>query len=194
MTRIYLVRHAQAVRDSQADEAVLSRLGKKQAALVGQRLVCEKIRILLASPLPRARQTAETISNFLKAPVLETPGLEELNWRVWHKTGHWPFDKARTHVDEIERIEEQRATLSRYQKKALSLLDQIYKEYRNQTLVIVTHGNVIRSILTGILGAGVVGFLAIEISNTGLSLIEVGGRGHAKVVFVNDHCHLKPLD
>ena len=193
MTRLFLVRHAQALRDSQADDVPLSELGQKQAALVGQRLGGEEIHLLLASPLIRARQTAETISSFVKAPVIEQPGLEELNWRVWYKRGHWPFDEARGRVDEIENLDQQQATLRQFQKKALGMLDQIYKEYRDQSLAITTHGNVIRSILTGILGAGVTGFLSLEMANTGLSLVTVDQEGHAKIIFINDYCHLKPL-
>lgn len=54
MSRLWVVRHAEAV----PDESALSEVGRRQAALLGERLAGEPITRISHSPLPRAAETA----------------------------------------------------------------------------------------------------------------------------------------
>jgi phosphohistidine phosphatase SixA len=61
MSRLWIARHAQAV----PDQSGLSEAGKRQAALLGERLADAGITRISHSPLPRAVQTAQIVAQSL---------------------------------------------------------------------------------------------------------------------------------
>jgi broad specificity phosphatase PhoE len=122
---------------------------------------------------------------------VETPGLEELNWEVWHKEGErWDFVTAQEHLEDLPLFDEQSAFLRIAQEKAQAQINNIYKENIGRTIAVISHGNVIRSFLTGIMGASVIGFLSLDIALTGISLIEINEKGRYKILFINNSDHL----
>ena len=75
---IYLLRHANADTEASTDDGrTLSEKGREQAATVAR--FCEaqelQVSIVLTSPLPRAHQTAEPVSEALGAKLLVCPWL-----------------------------------------------------------------------------------------------------------------------
>lgn len=79
-TRIYLVRHAQAVSEdgSYGPNTQLSDLGRKQAYLVAEAFTNIKdINAIYTSPYPRAKETAELIGRKIKLTVSEDIRLSE---------------------------------------------------------------------------------------------------------------------
>ena len=190
-TKIYLIRHAEpTARDI---DRPLSEIGQRQAAKVAENLRDSGISLIYASPLKRARETAEFVANVCKSEIVERPGLEELNWEVWHKEGEkWDFVTAQEHLEDLPLFEEQNAFLRIAQDRAQDQINAIYKENVGRTVAVISHGNVIRSFLTGIMGAHVIGFLSLDIALTGVSLIEMNDRGRYKILFINNSDHLFP--
>ena len=76
--RIIFVRHGEP--DYQKD--CLTETGHKQAELVAKRLVDENISEIWASPLGRARETAEHTSKLLGLPVKELDFMKEIYWAM----------------------------------------------------------------------------------------------------------------
>lgn len=188
-TKIFLIRHAEPV--SRQGDTALSRWGELQAAKTAERLREEKIILIYASPLARAKQTAQFLANVCGCQIVERPGLEELNWEIWLKeAGSWDFQTARERMEEVPIHEEQGAYLRLAQQKALKQINEIYKENIGRNIAIISHGNVIRSFLTGIMGANVMGFLSLDIALMGISLIEIDEKGHYKILYINDYKHL----
>ncbi len=78
---LWLVRHgeteANATRVVQRPEAALSPRGRAQAACVARRLADTAVRLVLASDLRRAVETAEAIAGTLGVPLELDPGLRE---------------------------------------------------------------------------------------------------------------------
>jgi phosphohistidine phosphatase len=69
--RVYLCRHAKAAPGRPDEERELTGKGRRQAAALGERLaeLAEPPVVVLASPLVRARQTAEAIATATGAPL-----------------------------------------------------------------------------------------------------------------------------
>jgi broad specificity phosphatase PhoE len=90
--RLYIVRHGESLgnlagtlQGSRIDEP-LSPRGLKQAEALSERLASEPIDTLFASPMIRARQTAEILNLPHRAPVFIDADLVEFDWGVW--SGH----------------------------------------------------------------------------------------------------------
>jgi phosphohistidine phosphatase len=75
--RVYLCRHAKAAPGEPDEERELTGKGRRQAAELGERLAAlpEPPVVVLASPLVRARQTAEAIAAATGAPLELEPRL-----------------------------------------------------------------------------------------------------------------------
>lgn len=83
-TVLYIVRHGESMGNLSRHlqgrtDAPLSPHGEEQAALVAQRLKREPITAVYASPLKRARQTAEAIAALHGLPVVTDDRLMEIN-------------------------------------------------------------------------------------------------------------------
>lgn len=195
ITQIYLIRHAEpvAIHGSASDAAPLSERGKKQAQALAQRLKDVPLDSIYASPFQRAQDTALETAGLKGMEVKIEGGLEEVNWKAWPEIGG-DFIAAGEKAQRIPYFKERTQALQKFQKKALYHLDRIYHGNEGKIIAIFIHGNVIRCILTGILGVNLVGFISLEINQAGLSLIEVGEKGSNKIVFINDTCHLLGLE
>ena len=193
-TQIYLIRHAEPVkiRGAATDTSPLSERGKKQAQALAQRLKDVPLDVIYASPFQRAQDTALETAGLKGMEVKIERGLEEVNWQAWPKVGG-DFITAKKKAQRISYYEERTRVLQEYQRKALYHLDRIYHENEGKIVAIFIHGNVIRCVLTGVLGASLIGFISLEINQAGLTLIEVGEKGNNKIIFVNDSSHLLGL-
>ena len=82
--KLILVRHGETDWNKQRRVQGLSNLGlnetgRKQADALAQVLRKEKVDAIYASPLRRARETAQAISRFHKVEVVTIDGLKELD-------------------------------------------------------------------------------------------------------------------
>jgi|SRR3989344_2712865 len=79
--RFYFVRHGETMlnveRIKQGAEGGLSERGERQAERVGEGLQHLSIARIIASPYPRARETAMILEKYLKVPVIYSPLMVE---------------------------------------------------------------------------------------------------------------------
>src|SRR5690348_17255006 len=83
-TDLYLIRHGQTATNRAQiiqgwDSEPLNARGRQQAELTGQRLAGAGIAALYASPLGRARETAEIIGRAIGLPPTVIPELREMD-------------------------------------------------------------------------------------------------------------------
>lgn len=75
--RFYLVRHGETLLNAkhirQGEEGALSQAGRRQAEAVGKYLARFPIRRILTSTYPRARETADILSKYMRARVIASP-------------------------------------------------------------------------------------------------------------------------
>jgi len=155
-THIYLIRHGEAYSNVEPiiggmnGDKGLTPLGIAQAESLRDRLAASgEIRadVLIASPLPRARQTAEIIAPALNQPIVFEQDVEEL--RVGEADG--------MHVGEFRekyglpdyRVEPFRPIApggeywGEFMLRVATTLDRITREYVDRNIVIVCHGGVV---------------------------------------------------
>lgn len=176
--RLILVRHGET--DENAKEIVqghtdtlLNEKGKEQARKVSLRLKDEKIDMIFSSDLRRARETAEEISKFHKAPVKISKELRERNY------GSVELKFVREYSDILEKSGKARyafkpeggESFPDVVERAKRFLEKIQK-YEGKTVVIVSHGGFIRMLLSLLTGKSMEEAGSIKIYNTAVSIIE----------------------
>ncbi|HZS76513.1 MAG TPA: histidine phosphatase family protein [Ktedonobacteraceae bacterium] len=152
MTRLYLIRHAEANSAIQGfiGDGGLSPLGILQAKRLRDRLAASKeiaADVLIASTLPRARQTAEIIAPALGLPVQLDDSLQEL--RPGEADG-MPVEQFQARFGEPDYENDPYRIIApggeswaQFMLRVGSALDRIVREYEGQTIVLVCHGGVI---------------------------------------------------
>jgi len=180
---LYLVRHGEYDSGDERDPHVgkaLVPLGVAQARLLGARLRALPLRFsaFRASPLTRARQTAEILAEDLPGLELKLdPNLEECT--------------PPTRRAEIE-AEESPETLAACRAQ----LERLFAEWfrpapeGERDDLLVAHGNVIRYLVTRALGVDPKAWLEMSIGNASLTVIRVEPDGRFKVLAVGDVGHL----
>ena len=131
----------------------LNETGMEQAKIAGEKLLNEKIDVIISSPLKRAKKTAEIIRGNRDIPILIDSGITERSFgesegktreefdfdEIWNYKLNKQYKDAESVGDLFTRVQE--------------FLDKIKKEYEDKTVLIVTHGGVtvpIRATLEGI--------------------------------------------
>lgn len=207
---VYFVRHGQSVDNAspvfQSVESPLSKKGIKQAKSIAERLSTIKFETLIASPVPRAKETAQYISDKtgknttfselfverIKPSEIDGKYWVDKNankiWRAWEKTLYTPG----SHISDGENYDE---TVARVDK-ALKFLE----ERSELTLAVVTHGYFLRAIVARVLlGDNLTGAIMkriqerASIENTALTVLTFRDSFEEdfgwRLFTLNDHSH-----
>lgn len=180
---LYLVRHGeydhQDPRPPEEGKGLVS-IGVAQARLLGARLRAHGLQFdaFDASPLTRARQTAELIAEDLPGtPLRIVADLAECT----PPTRRLEVISGETEAD----LEACRVQLDRlFAERFVPASDRA----RNELLV--AHGNVIRYLVTRALGVDTHAWLEMSIHNASLTVIRVEADGRFKVIALGDSGHL----
>lgn len=154
MTQLYLIRHGEAttqVHNILRDDG-LTPLGIRQAERLRDRLAATgeiAADVLIASTLPRARQTAEILAPAFNLPIVLDDEVQEL--RVGEAEG-MTIDEFREKYGDysIERepfrpISPGGENWGQFVLRVATALERIIREYQGKNIVIVCHGVVVDS-------------------------------------------------
>lgn len=186
--RIGLIRHGETDWNARgvlqgASDIPLNVRGEKQARDAGRMLRGQEWRAIAASPLSRARRTAEIIAEHAGfAPPRLLPGLVERSFGELEGTSVLRPDGSRVPLEGHEGVEPHEEVLARTR----AALEQLARDEQGPMLV-VTHGTVIRLLMDWILG-----FPSPRVSNLGLSIIELGADEPPRALLANGY-PLAPL-
>ena len=148
-TILGLLRHGQTdwnidLRLQGSTDIPLNETGKEQARQAALALNPEDWDLIIASPLSRARNTAEIIAQELSMNVVIVPELIERSFGAAEGLDHASWRKLyESHVP-IEGLE----SLEDLRLRTHLLLDLIANEYSGQRVLAVSHGAFIRKVLT----------------------------------------------
>lgn len=208
---VYFVRHGRSEDNVapvfQSPDSPLDEGGRKQAGNIADRISRLSFEALVSSPFPRAKQTAEAIAavtgktaeyselfverikpTYINGKPYTDKKAEDL-WRQWEKSLYTPGMR----VEDGENFEDLIARADR----ALTFL----RERKEKSLVVVTHGYFLRTIVARVLLGG---FLSGEIfkniqrvasmENTGLTVLQYRAAFEEDPAWhlwiYNDHAHL----
>lgn len=156
--KLLLTRHGQtdwniALKIQGTTDIELNETGIKQAEETKEKLKKEKIDIIIASPLKRARKTAEIIAEGRNIPIIIDKDIQERRFgefegktpeefdfdEIWNYKLNKKYKEAESTGDVFERIQR--------------FLEKIKEKYKDKTVLVVTHGGVtmpMRVILEGV--------------------------------------------
>lgn len=149
--KIYVIRHGETVWNSvgivQGRSANrLSELGKTQVMQSAEKLADKNIDVIISSPVYRTMQTANIINKKLHKKIVKDERITEIHQGIYTKRvkkGLTKQEKDRKNLrlkeDGVESYEEA------YERVKL-FIEDIKVRYANQTVLIVTHRSIARSV------------------------------------------------
>jgi probable phosphomutase (TIGR03848 family) len=198
MTVLHLLRHGEhslvgRVLAGRMPGVGLSERGRAEIAAVAERLAGEPIAALYASPLQRTRETAEIVAARLGLPVAFHDELLELDFGEW--TGA-TFDSIRADP-RWQAWSTQRSlatipggeSMREVQRRAVEALLEIADRHREEAVVVVSHGDVIRAVLVFALGMPLDFYGRLEVAQGSLSTLRLDAAG-IRVIAINERPRL----
>lgn len=148
-TLLGLLRHGQTdwnidLRLQGSTDIPLNETGRAQALQAASVLNREDWDVIIASPLSRAKDTADIVAKELGMNVVIVPELIERSFGVAEGLDHASWRKmyeSHAVIEGLESLEDLRA-------RTTLLLDLIANEYAGQRVLAVSHGAFIRKVLT----------------------------------------------
>ncbi|MBI3648747.1 MAG: histidine phosphatase family protein [Actinobacteria bacterium] len=174
----------------------LSEKGREQAALLARRLIMldPRPRAVYASPLRRARQTADVYAELAHLDVAYDDDLTEAHMGAWEAMS---FEDILATDDELlQRLRRQMPIWSRapggeegpaFRARVVGAIERILKAHPDGDVLVFCHGGVINAYCGQVLGIAHEMFFLPE--NTSVNSVEVDGAGR-RIRFLNDVVHL----
>ncbi len=192
-TVIYLIRHCHPDYTKQKKmgdfDMPLSSFGMEQLQYLTERLAKLKIEKIYVSQLKRAQETAIPISEILDIEAEIEPRINEIDWWDWYRIPYFNTSE-KNRPKKVKNYLKLENELNKMQTNARRLLHDIFKNNKGKTIALFTHGNFIKSVLTGILNTDVIGFLSQDIFQSSLSKIVIDRDGYVRISFINNVDHL----
>jgi len=147
-TKVGFLRHGQTdwnidLRLQGSSDIPLNETGIAQAHSASLKMNIGDWDVVLASPLSRARDTAQIFADKLGLQVAVIPELVERSFGTAEGLAHGDWRKlyeSGTHIEGLESLEDLRA-------RAINLLSILANEYAGQRVLAVSHGAYIRKLL-----------------------------------------------
>jgi len=204
--RILLARHGETPWNAEGryqgqEDIALSPVGEAQALALGERLRDVRIDRAIASPLSRARRTAEFALGQARASMLATdPGLMEIAHGEWEgllagEIRERDPERARAWREEPHEVLMPKGeSLQHVLDRAWPALERACDGLGDgDTLLLVAHDAVNRVLLCRILGLPLSRLWGFRQAPTTLNLLEGPSADRLEVVRLNDCAHHTPL-
>lgn len=207
MTKIILVRHGQTLWNLEMKyqghcDVALTDKGVRQAELAGDRLAQEKVDAVYASDLNRAFTTAKCIAAKHNLTVTPIPELREINFGDWEgmtfagisdpSNSHWSEEMTKVFSHPGDAQIPGGENFPQVKERAMLALNKLVAQHPDQTIVVVSHGGTIRTVLCAILDINLNNLWKIKQDNTAINMLEYY-EDQIFVSLVNDVHHLDGL-
>jgi broad specificity phosphatase PhoE len=182
MALVILVRHGQTDENvsgkiSGQGPVPLNARGQEQAQLAAEVLTALGVTHLFCSPVVRARQTAEMLSQHLGLEVAEMPDLREVGYGEWegkffHEIRQSPIAH-QVFNDPVNAVFPNGESLPAVQQRGVQVIETVRRQHPQGVLVFVSHGDVIRTVLAHYLDMVFNEYRRINIDLGALSVLEL---------------------
>lgn len=193
MTTFLLIRHAAidphgASIAGRAPGVSLNAAGREQARALAASLRGTAVEAIYSSPLERAWETARAIAEELELEEQLSPALEEIDFGEWTGRAFEELDgvpawrrfnvfRSGTRIPGGEHMLEAQA-------RAVSEIDRLRLRHAGGTVVVVSHGDILRAIVAWYIGLPLDLFHRLEIAPASVSTLEVTDDG-ARLLLLN---------
>jgi alpha-ribazole phosphatase len=201
MSRLLLVRHGKTERNSTqrywgCTDVKLSPAGIRQAERLRDRLAEEPLSAVYSSDLKRASATAEIIACRHDVALTTCPELREIDFG---EIEGLTFDEARRLYPEVVRLWVEQSpklkypagdSITEFSNRVISFVPKLAKHTEQETVLIVAHSGVLRTLLCQLLGMETRHRWQMRLDLASLSVTETYSRS-AMLCSLNDVCHLR---
>ncbi|MFG2457588.1 bifunctional RNase H/acid phosphatase [Streptomyces sp. NPDC048523] len=177
----------------------LSEVGREQAEHAATALARRgTIQHILASPLTRTRQTAETVADRLGLEVTVEDGLIETDFGAWEGLTfgevreRYPDDLTTWLSDPEAEPTGGGESFAATATRIAATRDKLVAAYAGRTVLLVTHVTPIKMFVRLALGAPPESLFRMELSAASMSVVAYYADGNASVRLLNDTSHLRP--
>ncbi len=185
-TRLVLVRHAVTAQtgpllSGRMPGIDLSEKGVGQADATAQRLAKLPVAAVYASPIERTTQTARQIAAQHALDVVALPGVIEADYGDW--TGGKIADLAQTDEWKVVQVAPSRAqfpngeSITEMQARTVAALDEVVARHPNETVVVVSHADPIKSAIAHYSGTHLDLFQRVHVSPASVTVFEFHSYG-----------------
>lgn len=201
MTKVIFIRHGQTEwnvtgRYQGQSDVKLTEEGRKQAEKLADNFPVAKVDAIYASDLCRAMVTAETIAAKFGLKVQAEPAFRELSFGDW---------EGLTYQQIVDKWEEAMANFLQHpdileipggesfpavQQRAMKRLNELIEKHDGQTIVVVAHGAVLRTMLTAALHMPLQYLWSIRQFNTAVNIVRYDADANPTVELLNSTAHL----
>jgi len=200
-TRIYLVRHGATEltaedRFAGSTDVPLSDEGRRQVAALAERLRCDEIAAVYASPMGRTQETARILAAPHCLDIRVEPDLREIDY------GHWE-EKTRDEVeagypDEYDAWQEDPLTIApaggesgiQVLARALPVMRRIVEQHEHRSVIVVAHKGTNRLLVSSLLGFDARGYRdRLDQSPAALTILDFASVVRARLRVFNDISH-----
>ncbi|MES2645837.1 MAG: histidine phosphatase family protein [Bacteroidota bacterium] len=182
MTRFLLVRHAATDAigkwlSGRANGVHLNDAGRIQAQELAQQLSALKLAAVYTSPLDRAIETAAPIASLQQVNAIEDEAFNEMDFGSWTNLpfevlNELPAFRLFNSVRSLTRIPGGEM-MAEAQARFIAGMQKLTSTYIGKTIAIVSHADLIRSVILFYAGIPLDLFHRIEISTASVSTIEL---------------------
>jgi broad specificity phosphatase PhoE len=168
----------------------LNEAGRQQATALAGRLRGLPVAAIRSSPLERAMETAEPLAAALGLPVAQDAGLNEVDFGEWTGRTLIELDGLPEWRDFNERRSSTRIpggeTMAEVVSRSLATLEQVRctPELTGRLVALVTHGDVLRSLVAHCIGMNPNALHRIEIAPASVSIL-LSQDGNWRLVLLN---------
>lgn len=182
MRKIYLVRHGQTDANVEKKycgqtDVDLNHKGLMDAASIAKVLKNTSIDSIVSSDLKRTIKTAELINEYHQLEIERISEFREINFGKFENLtfeeigDRYPEEKEKMIKEKTNYNFLEGESLKTLHKRVVGAFNKLLEEKENEDLLIVSHGGVIRMILTEILSGDINNYWSIEVDNTRISTI-----------------------
>lgn len=199
MTNIYLIRHAEAegnlYRRIQGQyNSRITELGLKQILALRKRFADIQVHAVYSSDLIRAKTTAQAVSIPRNLEIHTDARLRETDMGAWEDKTWASIQKNDTEQLVLFSRDPAKWTVGEsfaaQEKRMREVIFELAAKHAGESICIVSHGNVIRTLLASVLKLPSKRFQEMtHCDNTGVSLLHVE-NGEIDLAFANDASHL----
>lgn len=199
MTKLILVRHGETAKNVKGklhgydDPEVLNDVGRRQIEKTANKLKEFNPTIIYCSKEKRAIQSAEILSKELGISFEPIKGMQERNWGIYSGK---PWSEVQVVLDPMtldERynyVPPQGESWKEFEERLVGAVEQVLRENKDKSIVMVTHGGAIRALMPHLLSVPKEESFKYDPANASITMFEHNNDVFSKVM-VDDISHLK---
>lgn len=206
-TTLYFVRHGETeynrrrIMQGRRIDSSLNETGRAQASALSDRFAGKSLNAIYTSALSRSIETADYVAaHHPDAPRISLPGLDEMSWGIYE--GESRSDRLQAMLDEMyahwergayEFRAEEGESIYEVQDRSVAAVEKILAAHAGDSVLIVSHGRLLRVLLATILDAGLDSMDDYDHANTCVNVV-THRSGRFEASLLNCTAHLADVD